>query len=178
MLTVEVKDSGVQDALQALSRRISNMQPIMQAIGEDIMERTKQRFGTSTGPDGKRWQPNSVATIQAMLAKTRSKKGGVTKNGNLSKKSQTSLAGKRVLVDTGELANSFRYQIINSGRGVEVGTNRFAGMFAGGAGVHQFGSKNGKIPARPFLPVRLDGSLYPGEQRLILDALNDYLAGK
>ena len=33
------------------------------------------------------------------------------------------------------------------------------------------------IPARPFMPVRADGSLYPDETRLILAQINAWLAG-
>lgn len=175
MITVDVQDQGVQDALQALSKRVSNMQPILQAIGEDIMERTKQRFGTSTGPDGLRWQGNSIATIQAMLASARARKGGVLKNGNLSKKVQTGLAGKKLLVDSGSLARQFH--VSANANSVTVGNSMIY------AAIHQFGGKAGKgkkvtIPARPFLPVKSDGSLYPQEQRLVLDALNAYLTGK
>lgn len=175
MITVDVQDHGVQDALQALSKRVSNMQPILKAIGEDIMERTKQRFGTSTGPDGLRWQGNALATVQAVLARARARKGGVLKNGNLSKKVQTGLAGKKLLVDTGSLARQFH--VSANANSVTVGNSMIY------AAIHQFGGKAGKgkkvtIPARPFLPVKSDGSLYPQEQRLILDALNVYLAGK
>ncbi len=175
MITVDVQDHGVQDALQALSKRVSNMQPILKAIGEDIMERTKQRFGTSTGPDGLRWQGNSIATIQAMLASARARKGGVLKNGNLSKKVQTGLAGKKLLVDSGSLARQFH--VSANANSVTVGNSMIY------AAIHQFGGKAGKgkkvtIPARPFLPVKSDGSLYPQEQRLVLDALNAYLTGK
>ncbi|MER2539353.1 MAG: phage virion morphogenesis protein [Azonexus sp.] len=175
MITVDVQDHGVQDALQALSKRVSNMQPILKAIGEDIKERTKQRFATSTGPDGQRWQGNSIATIQAMLASARARKGSVLKNGNLSKKVQTGLAGKKLLVDTGSLARQFH--VSANANSVTVGNSMIY------AAIHQFGGKAGKgkkvtIPARPFLPVKSDGSLYPQEQRLVLAALNAYLAGK
>lgn len=49
------------------------------------------------------------------------------------------------------------------------------------AAIQQFGGKAGRgkkvtIPARPFLPIKLDGTLYPKEQAEILTALNDYLA--
>lgn len=175
MITVDVQDHGVQDALQALSKRVSNMQPILQAIGEDIMERTKQRFGTSTGPDGQRWQGNALATVQALLARERARKGGVLKNGNLSKKVQTGLTGKKLLVDTGSLARQFH--VSANANSVTVGNSMIY------AAIHQFGGKAGKgkkvtIPARPFLPVKSDGSLYPQEQVKILDAINGYLAGK
>ena len=62
---VTIDDAEVKQALTALAARIDNMQPVMQEIGEDIMERTKRRFGTSTGPDGQRWQPNAASTVLA-----------------------------------------------------------------------------------------------------------------
>lgn len=177
MITIEVQDKAVQDALQALSKRVSNLRPILQAIGEDIMERTKQRFGASAGPDGQRWQGNAQSTLRAMIAGARNKKGGVLKNGQLSKKTQAGLAGKKLLVDTGSLARQF--DVSANANSVTVGnTMKYAAM-------HQFGGKKsrfpnlwGDIPARPFLPVKSDGSIYPQEQRLILAALNAYLAGK
>ena len=48
------------------------------------------------------------------------------------------------------------------------------------AAIHQFGGKAGRgrkvtIPARPFLPVKSDGSIYPAEQAEIIKALNEYL---
>lgn len=182
MITVDVQDHGVQDALQALSKRVSNMQPILKAIGEDIMERTKQRFGTSTGPDGLRWQGNAISTVQALISGARSKKGGVLKNGNLSKKAQTSLAGKRVLIDSGYLEREF--SPMNKGGTLAV-TNTTLSVISSAkySAIHQFGGKAGKghivtIPARPFLPIKSNGEIYPQDKYLILDAINDYLLGK
>ena len=51
------------------------------------------------------------------------------------------------------------------------------------AAIQQFGGKTGAkswthgalIPARPFLPIRPDGTLYPDEQKTVLSALNEYL---
>lgn len=177
MINIQVQDSGVQDALQALAKRVGNMNPILQTIGEDLMERTEQRFGTSTGPDGKRWQGNSIATIQAMLVKTRSKKGAVLKSGNLSAKAQSGLAGKKLLVDTGSLARQFH--VHSDANSVTVGNSMIY------AAIQQFGGKKSKfpnlwgdIPARPFLSIKSDGSIYPQEQVKILDSINQYLAGK
>lgn len=178
MIIIEVKDNGVQNALQALAKRVGNMKPILQTIGEDIMERTKERFGTGTGPDGRRWQGNSVATIQAMLARSGRAKGFYRKDGKtLSKKAQTSLAGKKVLVNTGDLARQF--DVSANANSVTVGNSMIY------AAIQQFGGKKsdfpnlwGDIPARPFLPIKSDGSIYPQEQVKILDAINHYLAGK
>lgn len=182
MFDIEVNDRAVNAALEAIAQRVGNLQPILRGIGEEIMERAKQRFSTSTGPDGQRWQPNAVAAVQALIEDVRGKKGGVQKNGNLSKKSQATLGRKKVLVDTGQLASTIRYQLLGN-HGVEIGTNWRSEDIKGGAAIHQFGGQAGRgrnvtIPGRPFLPVKQDGGLYPTEQAAILSALNDYLAGK
>jgi len=62
--------------------------------------------------------------------------------------------GNRPLVDTGQLAHTIRWQPITGG--VAVGTDRFADLFENGAAVHQFGSRDGTIPARPFLGLSND----------------------
>ena len=60
--TVEVKDQEVLAKLRGLVAKVGKPQPVLQAIGEDIMERAKERFGTAAGPDGARWAPNARTT--------------------------------------------------------------------------------------------------------------------
>jgi phage virion morphogenesis protein len=174
--SINVQDKEVRDALEALKQRTSNLQPILQSIGEDIMARAKARFGTSTGPDGQRWKPNALSTVRGLIDRSSSKKGFYLKDGKtLSRKAQMSLAGKKVLVDTGSLASQFH--VSASGTSVTVGNSMKY------AAIHQFGGQAGRghkvtIPARPFLPINKEGRLYPGEQSRILDALNAYLGGQ
>ncbi len=173
MITVEVDDQEVRAALKQLAARVGNLHPVMQAIGDDIMERAKTRFGTSTGPDGRRWQANARATIEAFIAK----KGGFGKKG-INKKGQALAAGKKPLIgDLGDLGRQFA--VAASATGVTVGNSAIY------AAIQQFGGKKsdfpnlwGDIPARPFLPVTPRGDLYPAERAQIFDRINDYLAGK
>ncbi|MDV7402390.1 phage virion morphogenesis protein, partial [Arthrospira platensis SPKY1] len=72
------------------------------------------------------------------------------KDGRVSKTAAPRLATKKPLVASGLLAEQIRWQLLPGG-GVAIGTNRFAGAWPGGAAVHQFGSRDGRIPARPFL---------------------------
>lgn len=167
---ITVDDSEVTAALTALAARIDNMQPVMHEIGEDIMERTKRRFGTGIGPDGQRWQQNAASTVLSAIAKLGKK--ARLKNGNLSKKAQKTLMGKKVLVDTGALARQF--SVSASSDSVTVSNSMIY------AAIHQFGGeaglgKNVTIPARPFLPVTADGGLYPDEQRAVLDAIASFI---
>lgn len=171
--TIEIKDSGVQAVLQALKARAGNLNPALQAIGEGITERTKRRFETSTAPDGTPWKPNSAATLAMLAARLSGQKSKVKKDGSLNASGARQLAGKKPLI--GE-SQDLRRQIIPqaSGNALTVSsTPKYAA-------IQQFGGKAGRgkkvtIPARPFLPIRQDGALYPQEQALVLQALNDFL---
>lgn len=171
--TVRFDDTAVLARLAEIARQVDDMTPAMRGIGEALAESTKQRFDTSTAPDGAAWQRLAASTVLGRLAqitgafaaysnvKTRKegvrrvgdKKGAFLKGGSLSAKSRATLEAVSPLVDTGILQDSIRYQVQPGGKGVEIGTNRFAGEWTGGAAVHQFGSKDGKIPARPFLGI-------------------------
>lgn len=169
--TVHIHDTGVRSALQDIARRVDNMQPVLQGIGERIVERAKHRFDTSTGPDGARWKPNSAATLDMLAA--RLGKSFRRKDGGLNSSGTARVAGKKPLIgESGDL----RRQI------VALATRRTVTVAAGTpyAAIHQFGGKAGRgkkvtIPARPFLPIHQDGTLYPAEQAAILRELNDYL---
>lgn len=169
--TIEVKDSGVQAALDALAARVDNMQPYMQAIGEDIMARTKARFQTSTGPDGQRWKANARSTIEAYIRQ----QGGFGKKG-INKKGQALGSSKKPLIGISKRLMG-QFHVDADSRSVTVGNSMVY------AAIQQFGGQAGlghkvTIPARPFLPVFQDGSLYPAEQAKILETLNGYLAGR
>lgn len=167
MITLEIDDKEVRAALGRLSAKVgeAGMRPALAAIGEYLTETTKQRFATSTAPDGSRWAPNARSTLERLLAKT---VGGVGKKGKISAKGSATMIGKKPLVETGQLARTIRYQLIPGG--VAVGTDRFADKFAAGAAVHQFGSEDGRIPARPFL------GLSAGDRQFVLDKIAAHLA--
>ncbi len=171
VITIEVRDNGVREALNALAERTANMKPILQKIGEDIKERTKQRFSTSTGPDGQRWAPNARSTIEAFIAKRR----GFGKRG-INKKGQALAMSKKPLIgESRDLSREFHVHADQAS--VTIGnTMRYSA-------IQQFGGLAGKgrkvkIPARPFLPIRESGELYPQDRSLILEDINRYLAGK
>lgn len=155
----------VTDRLAQIARQVGNMEPAFQAIGEALTESTKSRFDTSTAPDGSRWAPNAPSTVLGMLNQVKGAYG--KKTGRLTKKGATAVMGKKPLVDTGILQDTISY---NAGPDrVEIGTNRFAGEWEGGAAVHQFGSQNGLIPARPFLGLSTD------DETTVLDILQVFV---
>lgn len=175
---IEVTDSEVRSSLNALAERVDNLGPCLKEIGEDVTERATQRFATSKGPDGLPWKANAAATINAYIAS----KNGFGKRG-INKKGQGLAMSKKPLIATRGLSRSIRYQIINGDQGVEIGTNRFADKIPGGAAIHQFGGRAGRgkkvtIPARPFLPIKQNGEMYPADLTMVLATINSYLSGK
>lgn len=166
-ITFRLEDTVVLERLRQIAARVDNMAPAMRAIGEIMAESTQQRFSSSTGPDGERWKPNELSTVLARLG---SIAGAYSKKtGRLTKKGAGAITSKKPLVDTGILQDTIRYQLTPGGNGVEIGTNRFAGEWDGGAAVHQFGNRKGTIPARPFL------GLSASDERAVLDVLDRFL---
>lgn len=171
VITIEVRDNGVHEALQALASRTANMKPILQKIGEDIKERTKLRFSTSTGPDGQRWAPNARSTIEAFIAK----RHGFGKRG-INKKGQALAMSKKPLIgESRDLSREFHVHADQAS--VTIGnTMRYSA-------IQQFGGLAGKgrkvkIPARPFLPIMDTGRLYDRELALIIEQLDAFLAAR
>ena len=159
------RDEGLGQALEALARRLGDLRPVMQEIGETLVASTMLAFREERDPWGRSWDRLSTVTI------ARRRQG------------PRPTASVSILRDKGTLANSFSAQA--TADSVEVGT---ALVYAA---THQFGAKQGQygrysqvsrwrqfaegdfrkyagtkkgfpipwgdIPARPFLPIRPDG---------------------
>lgn len=170
MLKVEIENiDAVQAKLKALSAASVKLSPALKAIGEAMAESTKKRFESSSGPDGKRWQSNSIVTELANLGRT---KGNHRKRGNaLTKKGIARLAGKKPLIgETKSLSRTINYRASNDR--VEIGSPMiYAATQQFGAKRHAFGKGApwGDIPARPFLGVSREDSAN------ILDILTKHL---
>lgn len=169
--TIEVRDEGVQNMLQTLQQRFGDLRPALMGIGSDMVNRVHRRFETSTAPDGTKWKPNAPATLAAFAGSLGS--SYYTKAGGLNKSGAAAVSGKKPLIGkSGDLSR----QIGMTATAFSV--TLFATPVY--AAIHQFGGQAGrgnkvKIPARPFMPVRQDGTLYPDEQQSVLDALQDFL---
>lgn len=170
--TITVDDAEIKALLKRLHDVGQNMQPIMHDIGVGVKERTIQRFDTSTDPAGNQWKPNAQATY-AILA-NRLGKSYLNKDDRVNSKGADKLAGKKPLI--GESKDLMRqFHVTADANSVTIGNSM------GYAAIQQFGGKAGRnhkvtIPARPFLPVTIDGQLYPQEQQTILSELNQLLA--
>jgi phage gpG-like protein len=170
---IAIDSSQVNALLEALEQRTSNLSPVLMAIGEDVMARTKQRFSTATAPDGTPWAANSQATLMRYLAR----RGGFSKKtGKVTAKGQKLAINKKPLMgESGDLARQFF--VSSDERSVTVGSSMiYAAMQQYGGKKSQFPKLWGDIPARPFLPVRSNGDLYPQEEAHIVTMLQDYLS--
>lgn len=194
---IEIDDLVVRQALGALQERVRRVGPLLQEIGEDITQRAKARFGTGTGPDGAKWKPNAPSVAKA--------KGGrgplIGESGDLRRQIVPQVTGdtltvtsspvyariqqfggtieraaysKQVRHRTDAKGNLLRSEIMN-GKGLVFAKDSHKRVK-----VRWFEVAAHKItiPARPFMPVRADGSLYPAERAEILAQINAWLTGE
>ena len=170
MLTLKLEDIDAQRTLNALVQAGANLRPLMKKIGEGLTDSTKDRFATTTAPDGSRWLPNKASTLNLFLAETSGNFD--TKSGFLNKRGASRIAGKNPLTGINKtLRTTINYQA--SEQGVNIGSPEdYAGTQQFGAAARSFkGGKSpwGTIPARPFLGISSD------DERLIVDATLDFL---
>lgn len=150
MFTVEIKDEAVTAALMRLSAAVGDKLPLMQEIGDILVDSTKQRFGAGVSPEGVKWAPKSPTTLAAYGARKSNR-----------------IDIRPLFGPSGMLSR----QIFSEAQSdqVEVGSNRvYAAVMQFGAAQGEFGAFIGKdkrgrdhfhhlpwgnIPARPFLGI-------------------------
>lgn len=176
-LDIQVDDRNVTDVLAELQRRLTNMTPAMKQIGEALVGSTKQRFTTSTGPDGLPWAPNSMVTYLRMIdrrADTTLKRG--PNAGRLSAKGVGLAAGKKPLIGETRHLRDTIFPIVGADS-VTIGSPEVY------SAVQQFGEAKGaagqdrrhhpipwgKIPPRPFI------GLSTGDEESVLAIVTRYL---
>lgn len=147
--SIDVSPQEINQLFTALKRKVSDMTPILDEIGEAFVSSVQRnfqvggRFGKANpyGGGTQHWVPSGRAIREA---------GGT-------------------LTDTGQLAASITFR--RKGKtGLTVGTNKIYGA------VHQYGGRAGRnnsalIPARPFIVLQDD------DLQEVIDILKDYLSG-
>lgn len=167
LIEITYDDREVLAVLKELQARAADLEPALLEIGEDLVPRWKRRFDTSTGPDGRRWLPNTQTSIIRYLE---GQSGSFGKRGKITKKGAARAMAKRPLVQEGYLRDTLEYQL--------DGDTLLIGSPQKYAAVQQFGAERGSlgkgapwgdIPARPFLGVSDE------DRATILQTLTDYL---
>ena len=168
MIKVEIESGTVRDALTALQQSIGNTDPALKQIGEYLVGSTKERFRTTTAPDGSPWEANKASTLINYANRF---KTSYTKTGRISKKGRERITNKKP--GTGE-AKQLQMQIfynVSNGQ-LEVGSPMiYAGTFHYGAQKGEFGKGApwGDIPAREFL------GLSEADEIEVLDIIRQFL---
>ena len=152
-ITLTLDDAALVRQLGDLIGALTNPEPALRSIGEELQRATQERFdpGQKRAPDGTPWARNSPVTI--------ARKGR-----------------DNPLSQGGYLQGTIRHQLVGRA-GVEVGTNLIYGA------VQQFGAQKGafgrtrrgapipwgNIPARPYLGLSAD------DETEVVRILRDYL---
>lgn len=157
-LSVTVDDAVLKAALSGLQRALADARPAMEAIGQLLVTETDLAFRGQRDPWGAPWPGLSQVTLK------RRRKGP-----------REGAPVAQILADTGRLRGSITYR---AGRhAVAVGTNViYAATHQMGAARGAFGRTRrggpipwGRIPARPFLPLREGrADLPPGLQQDVI----------
>lgn len=164
-IQVEIDDREVTQALAELISRGQHLEPVLNNIGEALINSTQARFETETDPEGRRWPQNADSTLIKYLRR----RGGLTKKRTLTQKGAKALGAKKILRDSGYLADFLRPQV--DGDTLLVGTDRkYGAMQQFGGTKAQWPHLWGDIPARPFL------GLSTSDRAEVLDILSDYLS--
>ncbi len=151
-INIELDTTEARAAIQRLIRLSTNLTPLMQDVGEQLLNSTRQRFRHEQAPDSTPWAPLSDTT-----------KRRKTKNHD------------KILTEDGLLGSQIVYHATPNS--LEIGSNRiYASTHQFGASKGQYGNTTkgspipwGNIPARPFL------GLSPQDTTSIHETFNHHL---
>jgi len=142
-VSIELDDRAVNAALAKLVAAGGKLKPALRDIGDMMVSRITEGFDQTESPYGKKWQELKPET---KVNRLRHNKSNFNKSGKISARGRReAIAGFSPLTDTGKLRNSITRNV--SANSVDVGTGLIY------ATTQQFGSEDGTIPARPFMPM-------------------------
>lgn len=138
-ITIEFESKDVEKLLTKILKRVSNPRPLMKTLERYVHAQTMLMFRgrrpDTTGVRGQRWPKLKKSTIQQKLA--------MQKNGK-------AIASKRPLVRTGEMRDSLKV-LVRSQKGFVYGSKTISQKGFPYPGIHQVGTKDGRLPARKWL---------------------------
>lgn len=162
---IEAKGGEADRLLQQLQERMLDPEPLLLVLGEELSERAKERFDTSTDPAGVPWKLNSPATLAAYIRNRGGKAPGARRQGAVTKKP---------LIGESGVLRKISYSV--QGQSVVIGSSRrWLFMLNFGGRKADYPNLWGDIPARAILPLRSDGSAYPAEEEVIIEEIRHYL---
>lgn len=153
MINIQVTGADqVDHAIADLLHKMQNLQKPFSAVGSYLTNIMEESFDSETSPDGHAWHPLADST-KAYKEKYGGSKILQSKDRNTRESTGYSADDTSVIVGVNTYSKDrYPYPI-----------------------VHQFGSEDGKIEARPFMPITSDGELYDNAKIEVLDILLGYL---
>ena len=151
-ITISFDNTQIATLLNQLEQAGQNLEPVMKNIGEILLNSSRQRFQTSTAPDGEKWTVNSPVT----LANKRDNRPLIGETKSLSTQIHYEATQEHVIV--GSLMEYAGTQQFGASKG-QYGTTK-----------HGVSVPWGDIPARPFLGISTE------DESDIIALLSDYLA--
>jgi phage virion morphogenesis protein len=131
VITINANTDAIERAIQELINKGDDLTAPMKSIGEEMINRTQQRFRDKEAPDGTPWAPNSPVTEK--------RKGH----------------GRVLEGESKQLAKQFSYSA--SSEGVEWGSLMvYAAMQNYGGTKAEFPHLWGDIPSREFIGLNDD----------------------
>jgi phage gpG-like protein len=192
-ISVKYDDAEFRRVLEQIAEAGANPRPVLKGIGEILVQSTKQRFRTSTSPDGFRWEDNSGTTLQNYLDKFESAWGKEPKGNIFDKrhKKRLDLVGKGLspttimslsahgvkmahskkplIGETKSLSTQIYAQIVGDAELAVGSPMEYAAMQQYGGKKADFPHLWGDIPARPFLGLSAE------DREDVLDELMAFL---
>jgi phage gpG-like protein len=147
MITIELHTAEVTNALNNLSRRVNNLTPALDDIGDALVQNIQLNLGDGKTPWGEPFKP---------LKKPRRRGSGI---------------GDIPLNDTRQhIYNAITHAVFGDSLSIGMINNAPIGE------VHQFGSEAKGIPARPFLPIHGNSVILPNDwENEVTSIISHYL---
>ena len=165
---IETNIQELENYLNDMSKRTTNMKPVMNSIGETLHRKSMEAFEKEQDPiTGRAWSPVKDNTKYSQIG---GKTNSFTKNKKrLRKKAQAKFDNKKILRDKGDLQNSIDYTATNDSLEF-VAAKEYAAT-------HFFGDEKRKIEQRRYMPFTDDLDIDRKTTDEILDEIGNYIVG-
>ncbi len=149
-VSIDVKGlDEIENKLKYISNKAHDTAPLMAELAHHLYDVAFNSLRDETSPDGISWNPLKASTKKAK------------------KKHKDS-----ILYENGDLRDTLTFE--SSKDSAQIGLNATKGGYPYPV-VHQFGSSDGKIVARPFMPIHNDGTLYSDTKDELQEIVEDYM---